>query len=156
VPRTVLASLVVLACVAFGCSKRMPVPAPPPDFEVLTVAPTVEPPFVGKRADGPIAWPLWGDWEITRTEREDGKPSSAFRESWHPRKNADPLALVWHDPGRAETFTLHHTDAGDMLTWRRYRGREFHFSIHRQSFGSLVMTDQDGDCYMAVRTEGGK
>lgn len=130
------------------------------------------PPFVGKPTKS-ITWDLWGDWMISRfsdretradvndrdlfSRLEDGKElAGRFEESWHPRPRDDKSKLTWVDPIRGETFTLISGDGkGDRLRWKRYRGRVFDFSINQQSYGLLVMTDQDGENYLAVRREGG-
>lgn len=116
-------------------------------------------PFRGKVAE-PIKWDLWGDWEIVRTAREDGQEGAPGRwqESWHPRPREDKTMPLWLDPQRGEVFVLvpgNGKMTGDRLRWRRYRGKIFDFSVNRQSYGLLVMTDQDGEIYLAVRQEGG-
>jgi hypothetical protein len=115
-------------------------------------------PFVGKPAPA-VTWDLWGDWTLTRTARADGKAGAPgrFDESWHLRRREDKSKPVWTDPNRGETFTLVPGNGkGDRLRWRRYLGRVYDFSINRQSYGLLIMTDQDGENYMAVRSEGGE
>lgn len=130
-------------------------PAPPPKRTAQLDDPIA--PFVGK-PDKPITWDLWGDWMLTRMMREDGKPGAPgrFDESWHIQKRKDASKLVWQDPNRGETFTLIPGNGkGDRLRWRRYLGRIFDFSINKQSYGHLLMTDQDGENYFALRKEGG-
>jgi hypothetical protein len=127
----------------------------PIEPEKIKAMPDLVPDFKGKPAAKRITWLLHGDWEINATEREDGKPSERFKESWHIQKNKDKDSNIWYDKYRGEKFTLHATEQGDILVWRRYLGREFHFSVHRSSYGVLTMTDQDGDHYMAIRTDGG-
>lgn len=144
-----------------GCHKTEPVgfphvstterpPSPGPALELT--------PFHGEPAR-PITWDMWGDWTLTRTERKDGQAGKGerFEETWHLQKREDNGILVWYDKTRGETFTLiPGLGKGDRLRWRRYRGRIFDFSVNEQSYGMLVLTDQDGENYLAVRTEGGE
>lgn len=160
--------VIVLAAIVVGCGggRRDAVDFKPPSDVHEEPSKVVnwldEPPvapFRGKVAE-PITWDLWGDWTIMRTERRDGKKTDKgrFDESWHPRKGKDSTRRdVWEDPQRGELFAIIRggKGEGERIRWRRYRGRVFDFSVNRQSYGLLILADQDGENYLAIRQEGG-
>jgi hypothetical protein len=149
----------LLALLLVGCAK------PPTTTDKLPIAQTVHEtaekvpplsPFQGKR-DKPITWDLWGDWHICNVETPGRTTHSPrWEESWHPRQRTDKSRLVWLDPIRGELFAMFHTPQGDIIRWRRHRGRIVDFSVNEQHYGVLLMTDQDGESYLATRQDGGE
>jgi hypothetical protein len=141
VKRLVLA--LALVALGTGCGA-------PPTAKVLEPAP----PFRGKPAPKRVNFDLAGTWRVMRfgTPEEPGKlpPWSA---QWRLEKRGPAL---WVDGEGQGAFSLMRIEDGEVLRWLRPNGSRSYLFVNEWSFGSLMMTGDDGERYHAVRTEGGE
>lgn len=108
--------------------------------------------FRGGPAECRVWFDLTGIWHVIRFKNpEDTAKTSRWEETWTLARNQVPDGLFWRDTrGAAYYLTIGdvpqflHTDQLGML------------SINRVSFGLLMMTDENGSRYMAMRTDGGE
>lgn len=142
--RQVAGLLVVAVLASVGCGST-------PTSAVSEVQPRA---FHGKSASKPISWDLTGTWSVLRfgTKENPGKLGRWGCE-WH-------LEAInrtsWRDSNGQGDLHLSRPDTPQTLIWLRPKGPPWYFSINEQSFGNLMMTDDDGERYHAVRTEGGE
>lgn len=142
-------ALLGLAVVLSGCSPN----APNTETSQATMP---EPVFQGKPAEKRITWDLSGIWSVSRfgTKENPGK-LGRWEAKWTLRRAS---RQVWDDEVGHARFLLNavpvgNSDIAEMLVWERPDGTNWYFSINEQSFGFLLMTGDDGEQYMAVRSD---
>jgi hypothetical protein len=135
--RFLITALLLLA----GCSKPTP------------------PPFVGEPAKELVYFDLVGTWDIMRyqtVEQADDpnyQDEGRFDAKWVLERLEN--TLIWRDVhGQGEFELLHYAD-GEYLYWKSPKDHRW-FSINRVSFGHLDLSDNKGQHYIMVRTDGGQ
>ena len=155
------ACIVLVALVALGCSQK----SPELTAEKLAELPTFR--SIGVNQDleiaKPIDYDLSGIWDVSRfgTKKHPQK-GERWEVKWNLRKANGNRHNVWFDrdckSDGCDVFRLLTVPvgkgSGQVLVWQRLDGTVWNFSINEQQFGFLQMTGDDGDGYMAVRTEG--
>ena len=123
---------------------------------------TPEPKFKGEPAEQRVNWSLAGTWNVQRfgTAKNPGK-LGAWETKWNIRQHEDHQG--YFDPISGDEFWLSMTPVGetvngvtrvaDFLVWKQTNGKRWYFSINEQSFGLLMMTGNDDERYMAVRSD---
>lgn len=119
--------------------------------------------FRGTPAEKPVKWDLSGTWNAWRygTKEKPGK-KGRWEAKWVLKEAhaAIDSEMVFKDQnGQGEFYIRRNTRGegpwtGDLLVWAKPDGSWQAFSINEQSYGCLTMTGDDGEFYMAVRTDG--
>lgn len=117
-----------------------------PEFQTGEIAP-------------PIDFDLVGTWEVMRFgTAEKPQKGERWETKWTLKKTRRDD--IWEERDGPDVFRLLTVPCGpvtgQILSWQRPDGTFWNFSINEQKFGFLMMTGEDGDRYMALRTEGGE
>lgn len=154
-------SFVLLILALAGCSDRpvltTPTAATSAEADIANV-------FRGPPADKRIGWDLAGTWSISRfgTKEKPGK-LGRWEAKWTlVRMNAEVSEHDYRDENGQGKFWLGSALApekvgpdrvADTLVWQKPDGNRMVLSINEQSFGLLMMTGDDDEQYLAVRSD---
>ena len=148
----------IVVCLLAGCSSSPPTSAPTPK------QPDAVSTFFGTPAKKRIDWDLSGTWNVNRfgTEKKPQK-GDRWEAKWMLKEAHGNRQQTWLDRNsggvwRLVGFPIDNvkgvTKFADVLVWDQANGERMCFSINDQRFGYLEMTDEHGEQYMAVRTDG--
>ncbi len=153
--------LLLIGCGGYGPSSPQVVTNPPErktHQEMLSK-------FMGNPAEKKIDWDLAGIWNVSRFGTQD-KPGKKGR--WEAKWTLAPKVsrilianeLVYDDAnGQGEFYLYRNGNSndlpwhGDMLIWAKPDGAAWYLSVNEQSFGFLMLTGDDDERYMAVRSD---
>lgn len=133
--------LVLLTFFCQGCGVTEPIETEPPPLI-----------FIGEPAAKPIDFNLSGVWKAFRFETPD-KPGKIgpWEAIWRLRQIG---AQCWEDANGQGVFKI--TRPGQThqhLIWNRTNGPALHLSVNDCIHNTLIMNGDDGEQYMAIRTE---
>ena len=121
-----------------------------------------EPVFQGAPAEKRITWDLAGIWSVQRfgTAEKPGK-LGRWEAKWTLKVSYVSISneRLYEDEGQGDFYLSRDGEAnnlpwkGDILVWVKRNDVVRYFSINEQSFGFLMMTGDDGERYMAVRSD---
>jgi hypothetical protein len=115
------------------------------------------PPFHGKPAHKPVDYDLTGTWKVWLYETPERKSKrERWEATWLLVKKPEGYWVDGNGQGsfRLENvYGLQEPGVPQYLHWTKPNDTAVYFSINKQSFGLLRMTDEEGEEYMAVRTD---
>jgi hypothetical protein len=103
----------------------------------------------------PVDFDIVGSWNVFNYVEEDEPPSSKtrFEANWHLENQNER----WRDKHGLGLFELAGKNPEVLIWWRaETAGGTMFFAITEQRFGIMFLTGEDGQKYMAIRTEGGE
>ena len=157
--------ILVGVLIVLGCGQKTPELTVEkfPELPVFRSIPVNEPGIV--EVAKPIDFDLAGTWSVSRfgTKHQPQK-GDRWEGTWKIGKRTSQRLRIWPEDDckghGCEAYKLLTVPVGDgslrsgeVLVWLRVGERRY-FSINEQRFGFLQMTGDDGDGYIAVRTEG--
>ncbi len=149
----------LVATLLVGCGGIVTRPAPTSNEFVYAY-----PKFSGEPAGRRISWDLQGIWRVSRfgTKERPGK-LGRWEATWNLQYKDVAVSGVLVDQNKQGCFWLSTWEVGgevngvtrvaDVLVWEHSDGKRWYLSVNEQSFGLLMMTGNDGEQYMAVRSD---